>query len=234
MKIAIMQPYFLPYIGYFQLMNAVDEFVVYDNIEFTKKGWINRNRILVNGGEAYITLPLKKASDYLLVKDRFLSENWEVDRRKMISKIKGSYLKAPFFKEVFPLLQECVLLEERNLFKFILNLLIEIKNYLSIATTLSVSSSVSIKPELKSEEKVIAICKAKKATTYINPIGGIELYNKENFRDAGIELQFLQAKEVEYNQYNNEFVPWLSIVDVLMFNCKEKIQDFLSNNYTLN
>ncbi len=83
MKLAIMQPYFFPYIGYFQLINTVDEFVVYDNIEFTKKGWINRNRILVNGKDEYITLPIKKDSDFLHVKDRFLAETWSKDSAKM-------------------------------------------------------------------------------------------------------------------------------------------------------
>src|SRR4030042_5533275 len=97
MKIAIMQPYFLPYIGYFQLMNAVDEFVIYDNIEFSKKGWINRNRILVNGKDSYITIPLKKDSDYLDVRDRYLAETWSSEKIKMLKRIIGSYRKAPRF-----------------------------------------------------------------------------------------------------------------------------------------
>ena len=87
MKVGIMQPYFFPYIGYFQLMNAVDEFVVYDNIEFTKKGWINRNRILVNGKDAFITISLKKDSDYLDVRDRYLADSWSSDRVKMLNRM---------------------------------------------------------------------------------------------------------------------------------------------------
>ena len=101
MKIAIMQPYFSPYIGYFQLINAVDEFVIYDNIEFTKKGWINRNRILFNGNDIFITLPLKNDSDFLQIRDRFLSDNWELDRKKILNKITESYRKAPLFDKAF-------------------------------------------------------------------------------------------------------------------------------------
>jgi hypothetical protein len=120
-KLAIMQPYFFPYIGYFQLVNAVDEFVIYDNIEFTKKGWISRNRILVNGVDTYISLPLKKDSDYLHVKDRYLADTWDIERKKMLNRITESYRKAPYFKETYEVIEKCILYEDRNLFKFILH-----------------------------------------------------------------------------------------------------------------
>lgn len=231
MKLAIMQPYIFPYIGYFQLMNAVDEFVIYDNIEFTKKGWINRNRVLVNGKDEYITLTLKKDSDHLLIKDRFLADTWETDRKKIINRITESYRKAPHFEAAFEVIEHCILHHDKNLFNFLLHSLQQVNAYLGINTKLVISSSIEIKHSLKSEEKVIAICKAQNATTYINPIGGVELYNKNNFSNLGIELQFLQAQNVEYNQYKNKFVPWLSIIDVMMFNSKEEIQNFLNNKY---
>src|ERR1700749_4655397 len=113
-----MQPYLFPYIGYYQLINAVDEFVVYDNIEFTKKGWINRNRILVNGGDAYITLPLKKDSDYLHVCQRYLADTWPAERKKMLNRITESYRKSPFFELAFPVLEQCVMFDDHNLFNF--------------------------------------------------------------------------------------------------------------------
>jgi len=115
MQLGIMQPYFFPYIGYFQLMNAVDEFVVYDNIEFTKKGWINRNRILVNGQDSFITLPLKKDSDYLDVRDRYLADSWTSEKIKMLNRIKGSYRKAIQFDFVYPVIEKCILYDESNL-----------------------------------------------------------------------------------------------------------------------
>lgn len=233
MKLAIMQPYLFPYIGYFQLMNAVDEFVVYDNIQYSKKGWINRNRILVNGTDAYITFPLKKDSDYLNVKDRYLSDNWAQERKKTLNRITESYRKAPYFKEVYPLLEKIVLFEENNLFKFTYNSLILLKEYLGIKTEFSISSDISIDHSLKSEKKVIEICKAKKADTYINPIGGLELYKKEEFKKEGIDIHFLKTTNVNYKQFDNNFVPMLSIIDVMMFNAMENITKMIQNNFTL-
>ena len=224
-----MQPYFFPYIGYFQLINAVDEFVIYDNIQFTKKGWINRNRILVNLKDDYISLPIKKDSDYLNVNQRFLSDTWPIDSKKMLNRILESYRKAPQFEEAYLLFEKCLNVEEHNLFNFIQNSLIETLNYLSINTKILKSSSIEIDHQLKSEEKVLAICKAQNASTYINPIGGIELYSKERFERNGIKLQFQKSNPINYLQYKNEFVPWLSILDVLMFNTKDEIKSFLSD-----
>jgi hypothetical protein len=233
MKVAIMQPYLFPYIGYFQLMNAVDEFVIYDNIQFSKKGWINRNRILVNGTDAYITLPLKKDSDYLDVKDRYLSDDWEIEKKKIINRITESYRKAPYFTSVFPIIEGIFNYSDRNLFEFISNSLKQINKYLDITTPLIVSSTIDVNHELKSEKKVIALCKARHAETYINPIGGIELYNKEEFKSEGIELKFLKADNIIYPQFKNEFVPFLSIIDVMMFNTKEEIKHYLQSSFTL-
>jgi hypothetical protein len=232
MKIAIMQPYFCPYIGYFQLMNAVDEFIVYDNIEFTKKGWINRNRILVDGKDSYITLTLKKASDYLFVKNRYLSDSWNADRKKMLNKIREAYRKAPFFNTTYSIIEKCILSDENNLFRFILNSLYTIKDFLGIKTSFVISSAIPIDHTLKAEKKVIEICKAMKSDIYVNPIGGVGMYEKENFSNAGIELRFLKTDNIIYNQFDNKFIPSLSIIDVMMFNDKEKIKIFLENSYT--
>ncbi len=228
-----MQPYLFPYIGYFQLINAVDEFIIYDNIQFTKKGWINRNRILVNGTDAYITLPLKKDSDYLNIKDRFLSDEWPNERKKTLNRIIESYRKAPQFNFVYPIIESILMYEEKNLFKFILNSLQEINQYLDIKTPLIISSSVPINHDLKAENKVIELCKARKATTYINPIGGVELYSKEDFKSEGLELQFLKANNITYPQFKNDFVPFLSIIDVIMFNPKETVTEYITSAYSM-
>jgi hypothetical protein len=226
-----MQPYLFPYIGYFQLMNAVDEFVVYDNIEFSK-GWVNRNRILVNGKDSFVTIPLKKDSDYLDVRERFLAENWDSEKKKIMNRLAESYRKAPFFKNAYPVIEQCVLYNEPNLFGFIFHSLNKLSEYLSIRSPLIVSSTVLIDHKLKGEEKVIAICKARKASAYFNPIGGVDLYKKSAFNNAGIELRFLKSNELNYKQFNNEFVPWLSIIDVMMFNSTEEVSAFL-NSYSL-
>jgi len=225
MKVAIMQPYFLPYIGYFQLINAVDEFVVYDNIEFTKKGWINRNRILVNGKDDYITLPIKKDSDYLQINQRYLADSSTLDKKKLLNKITESYRKAPNFNSVYTIIEKCLSFEDNNLFNFILNSLLLINDYLRIRTPIILSSTIPIDHNLKAEKKVIEICHARKAKTYINPIGGLGLYEKNEFKDQNIDLLFLKSSEVIYKQYDNDFVSWLSILDVMMFNSIEEIQN---------
>ncbi len=233
MKIAIMQPYFFPYIGYFQLMNAVDQFVVYDNTKYTKKGWINRNRILMNGADENITLPLKKDADNLFVVERSLSESWHTDKQKLLNKIEACYKKAPFYKIAMPLIQECIHHDTTNLFQFIFHSLEVIRDYLSIDAKLIISSDIIINHSLKSEQKVLAICNALGAEKYINPPGGIELYNDLSFRREGVELLFLQPSLVEYKQFNHTFVPWLSIVDLLMFNAPDYLKSVLLKQCTL-
>ena len=229
MRIAIMQPYLFPYIGYFQLINAVDKFVIYDNIEFTKKGWINRNRILVNGKDDYFTLPLKKDSDFLQVNQRVLSENISKDTTAIINKLSELYRKAPQYKTVFPILENVFKNKEQNLFEFILFSLKAVNDYIEIPTEIVVSSTIDIDHNLKSEAKVIAICKELHATQYINAIGGTDLYSKAAFEAHNLQLNFIKSDPVEYRQFDNDFLPWLSIIDVMMFNSKEEIKTFLSN-----
>ncbi len=230
MRLAVMQPYFFPYIGYFQLVNAVDEFVIYDNIEFTKKGWINRNRILVNGKDAYITLPLKKDSDYLDVRGRYLADTWTTERGKMLNRIRESYRKAPQFNKVYPVIENAILFEDHNLFNFILHSLSQINAYLGISTSVIISSAIEMNHELKAGEKVMELCKARGADSYLNPIGGMELYSRETFKSAGIGLQFLKSDYRSYKQFDNEFIPWLSIIDVMMFNDGEEMKKMLDLN----
>lgn len=232
MKIGIMQPYFLPYIGYWQLINAVDQFVIYDNIQFSKKGWINRNRILVNGSDSLFSLPLKKDSDYLDVKDRTLSDSFDIEKLKLIRRIESAYAKAPLFKNVLPTIEKCFSCDERNLFGFIYNSILTISEYLQINTPKIISSNIEMDHSLKNKDRVIATCKALKADTYINPIGGQSLYNKLDFSQEGIELYFIQSSPIRYKQYNDVFVGSLSIIDVMMFNSAEAIREML-NMYDL-
>lgn len=231
MKLAIMQPYFMPYIGYFQLIGAVDVFVVYDNIKYTKKGWINRNRFLQNGTNAMFSLPLKKDSDSLHVVERELAEDF--NRDKFLNLLKGAYSRAPHFEEILPLLEQIVHCEDHNLFRFIHHSIICICQFIGICTDIRVSSDIAINHELKSQDKVIALCQALGADTYINPIGGLDLYEKEVFNASDIELKFIKSKPFEYAQFGKDFVPWLSIVDVLMFNSLDAVREGVSSNYEL-
>jgi hypothetical protein len=229
MTVAIMQPYFFPYIGYFQLINAADKFIIYDNIKFTKKGWINRNRILVNGKDEYITIPLKKDSDFLNVDQRFLSDGFSDEKVKLLRRIKDSYQKAPYFVEIYPLIEAIFNNEEKNLFRFIYNSITKICNHLSIKTEFIISSEVEIDHELRAEDKVIELCKTTDATHYLNPIGGLELYSKDRFIANNIRLNFIKSDLIHYAQFKNEFVPWLSIIDIMMFNSKDEIQTMLGS-----
>jgi hypothetical protein len=232
MRIAIMQPYFMPYIGYFQLISSVDEFIIYDNIQYTKKGWINRNRISVNGKDQFITIPIKKDSDYLDVSERMISDNWGKEKYKILNIIKSFYGKAPNFKEAYGVIEDCLNIEEENLFNFIYETILIINNFLDIKTKIIISSDIDIDHNLRSKNKVIEICKNRNAEIYVNSIGGISLYDKEEFKDNGIILNFIKSNPIKYQQSNSEFIPWLSIVDVMMFNSKEKIKEYLKE-YTL-
>lgn len=227
MKIAIMQPYFLPYIGYWQLIRSVDEFVVYDNIEFTKKGWFNRNRILDNGHDRLFTIPIKNDSDFLPVDQRYVSEDAGKEIARTLRIIETNYKKAPYFAEAFPVIQACFMFDNKNLFMYIHNSIKLICEYLGIDTNIVVSSSIDIDHSLKGTQKVMAIAKAEGADVYINAIGGQELYNKQDFSDVGLELKFIKTMPISYKQFSDAFVAGLSIIDVMMFNSKSEINEML-------
>ena len=231
MKLGIMQPYFLPYIGYFQLIASVDQFIVYDNIKYTKKGWINRNRMLLNGADTMFSLPLKKASDSLDVVERELAPDF--NRTKLLNQIKGAYGRAPQFNLTWPVLERIVQHDEVNLFRYIHHSIVQLCEHLGIKTEIRVSSEITIDRELKAQDKVLALCRAVGADTYINTIGGVELYAKDDFRVQGIDLQFIEARPFEYAQFGHAFVPWLSIVDVLMFNPLNTVRAYINENYEL-
>jgi hypothetical protein len=226
MKLGIMQPYFLPYIGYFQLIGAVDVFILYDNIKYTKKGWINRNRMLLNGKDTMFSLPLKKASDTLNIVERELIA--EFDPTKLLNQFKGAYSHAPQFELTYPLLEEIVRHEDNNLFGYINYSIVRLCAHLGIKTKIIISSEIDIDHQLKGQDKVLALCCAIGADTYINPIGGTGMYSKKDFSLQGIELQFIKSRDFIYSQFDWQYVPFLSIIDVLMFNSKEIISaDYL-------
>lgn len=225
MKLAIMQPYLFPYIGYFQLINAVDKFVLLDDVNFINRGWINRNRILVNGREYLFTVPIKKASQNKLILECELSD--ELWQNKFLKTIEMHYKKAPYYNDVYPLIAEIVNNNQKNLSLFILSHIQKIFKFLNLKINVIPTSSVYKTLDLKAQEKIIEICKIEKATEYINPIGGTELYDKNRFLQENTMLFFLKTKEIKYTQFNSNFIPWLSIIDLLMFNSKQTVVGFL-------
>jgi hypothetical protein len=226
MKIAIMQPYFFPYIGYFQLVNAVDKFIFYDDVAFIKQGWINRNRILLNGKDHLITLKLDGASSFKLINEiEIIQKNGT-----LLKTIIQAYSKAPFFNEFVPLVQE--VFDAMNKLSSISKIaefsVKKVSEYLNLSTIFETSSDVySTSKLLRKEERIFAICKRNNADTYINPDGGKELYDKRSFRKEGITLFFIKNQISEYTQFKNYFIPGLSIIDVMMFNPPNLVREMI-------
>jgi WbqC-like protein family len=233
LRVAIMQPYFLPYIGYWQLMHNVDVFVVYDDIQYTKKGWINRNRFLLNGQPKSFTLPLKKDSDFRDISERQLSNTFGTDKMKLMGRLEAAYRSAPHFQEGKSLLGDTLSSDEENLFWFIHQSIEKIHTRLRMSSRLVVSSTLGISRKLRGQDRVIATCKVLNATDYVNPIGGIELYDRSTFMAEGIRLHFQQTRPLIYRQYDQEFVPNLSIIDNIMFVGCQGIIDHLSQTNLL-
>jgi len=225
MKLAIMQPYIFPYIGYFQLISAVDKFVILDDVNFIMRGWINRNRILVNGNEHLFSIPVKGASQNKLINECEIADNnW---KGKFLKTIEYSYGNSPYFIDCFTLLVSIINKEETNLSKWLTFQIRAICSYLSIETEIIDSSQVYSNNHLKAQNKIIDICKQENALSYYNAIGGKNLYRTEDFMKNNIELRFLNTLPERYKQSINEFVPFLSIIDVMMFNSKREISNLL-------
>ncbi len=236
MTLAIMQPYFLPYVGYMQLMKAVDTFVLYDDVAFINRGWINRNRLLINGQEYLFTVPLKDASQNKRINEVHLADDpkW---RSKLLKTIEQGYRKAPHYGTVMPLTEKIVNFATDSIANLVHMSLAELNQYLGLTTRLIPSSSIYNNVELKAQERILDICRQTNATRYINPIGGTELYDKATFAEAGIELNFIKAGRVEYKQSvkaadANSFIPWLSILDILMW-CDVPTAQAMLNEYEL-
>jgi hypothetical protein len=227
MKLGIMQPYLFPYIGYFQLIASCDLFVIYDDVQYIKGGWINRNRILIKDKPHYITLPIRNDSLHLDINERYFTPDFEKQKTHVLRQIEDAYRKAPFFKNVYDLVRECFQLKDENVASFVTQTIKQCCQYLNITTPFVTSSSLAKDSTLQAEDRVIAINKVLGADVYVNPIGGLELYNRENFANNGIELRFIRTLDLQYPQFSAPFVPALSIIDVMIFNPKEKVLEFL-------
>ena len=215
--VSIMQPYFFPYIGYFQLMFQSDISVFHDDVQYINGGWVNRNRILRNGLPCWLTLPVRNASSHLAINQRYYRLD-PTDVVRVLRRLAGAYQKAPQFAAVFPVVEELMNFDDKNVAVFNVNLLERLARRLAIRTQF-VSSSTMIKNEsLTGQERVIDICRRLGATRYVNPIGGARLYQPDRFAAAGVELNFLEPVTPAYPQLGQLPVADLSIIDILMFN----------------
>ncbi len=228
MTLAIMQPYFLPYLGYFQLMAAVDKFVIYDDVAYIQRGWINRNRFDLQGRPHLLTIPVKSRSQNRRINELELVTDrpW---RKKVLRTLEHAYRRAPNFHHVFPLICKIVEWPENNLARYLQHSLLILVEFLSLKTNLVPASSSYSNQQLKGQARIIDICLREKAAVYVNPAAGRELYDSAAFLAHGIALRFLQPKPGHYRQRGEIFLPSLSIADVLMWNSRPEVDRLLHN-----
>ncbi len=229
MKIAVMQPYFFPYIGYFQLIQAVDEFVFFDDVNFIKKGWIHRNNILVNNIAHRFTIPLKKASQNKLIHQVYVSEDHEW-KEKLKKTLYHAYKDAPYFNQIFHLFSATIDVENKSISEFAVNSVISVLDYLDMKKDLILSSSLDYsRNNVTAQQKIISICDQLRADHYVNPINGQSLYHKDEFYKQSISLSFIKtSKSLLYKQgESTDFVPNLSMIDVLMYNSIDNVKHLL-------
>lgn len=231
MKLAVMQPYFVPYIGYWQLLNTADQFVVYDDVNYIKRGWINRNRILEEGKPLYFNIPIRKASQNKRINQIEVNHDEKL-KAKNLRTIELAYKKAPYFGQIYPIVEEIIRSEEELLSEYILHSLKVICKYLGIETQLRRSSDIPKDNGLKGQDKILEICAILGAEEYYNAIGGRNLYSFEAFSARNIRLGFIKTDDIRYRQFGNEFCENLSILDIMMFNSVPEIREMLEQ-YTV-
>lgn len=228
MKLAIMQPYFFPYIGYFQLISAADKFVFYDDVNFIKSGWINRNRILINKKAAYFTVPLSKPSSFVKTEDTEIKNpDFLLWRKKIYKTLEQNYGKSPFYHEGMVIVRKVLESEENIIGELAKKSIVEVLKYLRIEKEIVWSSNIYGNSKLKREERILDICISEGANIYYNLIGGVSIYDKKDFQRKNIRLKFINPLLVNYDQPVEEFVPSLSVLDILMYNSREKIKKML-------
>ena len=218
-----MQPYIVPYIGYFQLIQSVDTFVFYDDVNFITKGFIHRNAILAHGQKMLFSVPLAGASQNLAINNINLHEHqyagwW----RKFEKTITQSYCATPYYDQVMPLVQAIFRSPPRLIAALAERSVRLIAEFLNLEVTFKKSSQINYNTEAKTENKILDLCDILQARTYINPVGGVALYNNSSFVEKNIKLQFLKSKSDAYPQKSTSFEPSLSMIDVLMNNSKDE------------
>lgn len=222
MKLAIMQPYFFPYIGYYQLVNSVDEFVFFDDVNFIKKGYIHRNTICSQQAPLNFTLPVKNISQNRKINEHFYVKNFE----KFKNSIYLSYKKTPFFAEIFNLIENILSTDNLNVAELNSKTITSVFEYLDIQKKFSFASTLSIPKEEKGQNRIISICKKKSCSTYHNPIGAkdLDLYDSLYFSKNNIELRFIRKNIIHTHLQNNNF----SMIDILTNNHPDEIKACLS------
>lgn len=222
-----MQPYFFPYIGYFQLLSAVDRFVFYDDVNYIKSGWVNRNKLFLSGAVRYITVPLTAASSFEKInKTKTHSEKEWVE--KMLSSIKQSYGKAPYYKDVSGIVEKVLKSDDGYISTLAKNSITYVAEYLQLDCDFNESSALYDNEEIKGSDRVLDICRMEKAVEYWNLPGGKDLYSHDEFEANGVKLKFVEVSIEPYKQECPDFQSGLSIIDVMMFNDRETVKEMIA------
>ncbi|MBK6882630.1 MAG: WbqC family protein [Flavobacteriales bacterium] len=231
-RTSVMQPYLFPYLGYFQLFRATDVFVALDDAAFIKKGWVNRNRVLLQGEPYTFTVPIQKQSQHVSIHASLIApdDGW---RNKLVVTLTHAYRKAPHFETVMPLIQRVLQGDPATMDRMALDSIHAVLEYVGMQPNIKCSSAMDIDPALSGQDRILAICGSLGTKTYVNPKGGRELYDPTRFQQQGIDLRFIHMGEVTYIQGGGKpFQPALSIIDVLMWNSKEDVLGFM-DDFTL-
>ena len=226
MIIGANQPYFLPYIAYWQLINASDVFYIGDNYAYIKQGWVHRNRILFSGKPAYFGIEVSGASSFKQITELHIAE---INKRKKMNRLFEAYHNAPYYDIGVQLMEEIFDCRETVLSEYLIASIQTICRYLGINTPLRRMSELEGNDRFKCEERIYDMCRRLNADTYINPIGGKALYHPAEFEKHGIRLQFIKTGDIRYKQFGDTFVEKLSILDMIMFNSKDEIREMLGN-----
>lgn len=227
-RLAVMQPYVFPYLGYFQLIGSVDRFVVFDDVHFIKRGWIHRNALLANGQALRFTIPLDRASQHKLINETELHPvEYAAWQRKFLKTLRQNYKSAPHFAPVFSLVEKVLSEPGPTIATLATASLRAVADYLPLSTSFVTSSALNYDRTTKGQEKILAIVQQQGASVYINPPGGAELYEPGAFAEKDVRLQFIQPQQITYAQFKEPFVPNLSVIDVMMFNDRPQIQQML-------
>lgn len=234
MRIAIMQPYFFPYLGYFQLIHAVDTFIYLDDVAFIKKGWIHRNRLYFNKKTYLFSIPIKNISQHKSIRETTVSDpefsHW---KKKFFSSLCSFYKKQPYFNEGFEIVNSVFETPFNSIAELAINSIKITCDAVGLNIPRKCSSEIETIHGIKKENLIIEICRIYNCDVYVNPPGGVLLYRKEMFAKHGISLRFIQPNLQAYPAENRDFVPGLSVLDALMCCGKRYTRDYLLSGYTL-
>ncbi len=228
MKVAVMQPYLFPALSYFQLVGAVDRFVLYDDVNFIKRGFINRNSLLDHGQVRRFSVPVPGASIHRRIEELAFSP----EVADIVEGIRHAYARAPYFEEVFPRVREVFTDPQRDITHVCGRALEMVFDYLERPVTLLRASQLAYDRQQPAARRLMEITRSLGADHYLNSLGGQSLYARDEFAEHGITLSFLQPREIAYDQGQPAFEPRLSMIDVLMW-CSPRCARELLDAYDL-